>query len=274
VFVDHPCASTRLENVAVLDYRGFGIRQRGGSLTLTDVRVARTREDSASMVHGTGILLSCGVQARMSAVSLFSNDTSGLFLAGEGTEVTALGVEIRGTRAHSAFADPANGNSWGAIHVRDSARLELRGFSVVRNWAYGVDVDARGTALLEFGTIGNTLGLDRLFPSRSEFPAGMNALAAGGGQLGMRHFISTRADLCGLQIARDGGMDLFGDLLVLGGGRSRSTSEVSFSPIGVCLQVPGYDVARLTDGVVFRGNGTAVEATDLPVPEISDPSEP
>jgi hypothetical protein len=176
---------------------------------------------------------------------------------------------------HSAFADPAKGNPWGAIHVRDSARLELRGFGVVRNLAFGVEVEANGTALLEFGTIADTRGLRGIFPSRSEFPAGVNALAAGRGQLGMRHFFSTRADLCGLHIARDGGMDLFGNSLPSGGGgtRPRSTSEVSFNPVGVCVQVPGYDVARLTDGVLFHHNVTIVEATDFTPPDVSDPGE-
>jgi hypothetical protein len=88
----------------------------------------------------------------------------------------------------------------------------------------------------------------------TEFPAGMGVGAYVEGSLALTRFAITGSGLCGVHIARDGNIDLHGGL-------------VSDNPIGVCLQVDGYDVDRLTDGVVFRDNGTVIEATSWPVPE-------
>jgi hypothetical protein len=50
---------------------------------------------------------------------------------------------------------------------------------------------------------------------------------------------------------------------------------IAESSIGACLQVEGYDLSRLSDGVVYRDNGVNLDATSLPVPghvdTVSDP---
>ena len=60
--------------------------------------------------------------------------------------------------------------------------------------------------------------------------------------LTMSSFIVERAALCGVFIGRDGQMDLHDGV-------------IRDSPFGLCLEVEGYDVARLTDNVAFVNNG-------------------
>ncbi len=85
---------------------------------------------------------------------------------------------------------------------------------------------------------------------------GINAGAYRGGSLELSHFVSSFADLCGIQVALDGTVDLHDGV-------------VSRCPIGACVNVPGYDVLRLIDEVSYINNGKNIEATaaGLPVPE-------
>ena len=73
----------------------------------------------------------------------------------------------------------------------------------------------------------------------------------------MSRFVVARAELCGLQLARGGQVDL-------------ADGEVREHAIGVCVQVDDYDLDRL--GVRFVDNGVNLQATSLPVPEPAAPA--
>jgi len=47
--------------------------------------------------------------------------------------------------------------------------------------------------------------------------------------------------------------------------------EITENPIGVCLQVDGYDLGRVSDEVSFRDNEVDLQATTLPVPDGAPP---
>ena len=265
VFVDNPCAVTRMRNVVVRGFRGFGIRQRGGSLSLVNVRVSSTKANPEPLVEGTGILLSCGTRANMSDVTLDFNETSGLSISGMGTEVHALNLVVGGTRVHPIFRDLDTEEilPWGGVYVNDGAHLEVHGFRFEANVVYGVRVENHGTAFLEFGTVAGTQGLNEFFHDEDrQFVGGHNVAVYASAYVRMEHVICTRAYLCGILIARDGEMDYLGRSLSATG----STSEVSHNATGVCLQVAGYDIRRLQNGVLYRDNGTTLEATSFPVP--------
>jgi len=69
----------------------------------------------------------------------------------------------------------------------------------------------------------------------------------------MSRFLVEDADLCGIQLAVMGQLDL-------------DHGTVRGSTIGACVQVPGYDFGRLTTDVRYVDNGTNLDTTDLPVP--------
>lgn len=66
--------------------------------------------------------------------------------------------------------------------------------------------------------------------------------------------------LAGIQLARRGAVDL-------------SLGEVRGHPVGVNLQVEGYDLARLTDRVRYLENALTFDADSLPVPAPAAPLE-
>lgn len=66
------------------------------------------------------------------------------------------------------------------------------------------------------------------------------------------------ADLCGVQLAFDGSLDLRG-------------GSIRGATVGACIQVDGYDVRRVASGVTFEDNGTNVETTSHAIPEPPPP---
>ena len=78
------------------------------------------------------------------------------------------------------------------------------------------------------------------------------------GRLEVERFRVTRAALVGVQVSRDGAMDLH-------------DGEIAENPVGANVQVPDYDFSRLTDRVFYRDNGTNLDSSTLFVPEPTTP---
>lgn len=255
IVVDHPCARTVLFNVNIVEVTRYGIRQRGGSLLAVRSSVRRTRSTPVSLNHGSGMVLECGAHAALSQISLIGNESAGLLVTGEGTEVSAFRLTVEDNRPPDAFADPSFGEEgWAAILVRDRARLDARAFQVGDNFYGGVLADGGGQGLFEYGTVTGTLGIDHLFPSRAGTGGGINIWVRHSGHLQFFEFNSSYAELVGVQIVHEGSsVDLV-------------NGEVSYNPIGVRLFVRGYDLARLTANVRYHHNETKLAALDLAPP--------
>jgi hypothetical protein len=89
-------------------------------------------------------------------------------------------------------------------------------------------------------------------------PAGIGLGAYESASVSLASFRVARNPLAGIQIASGGMVDL-------------SNGEVSDNLVGVNVQVDGYDISRLMNGVVYRDNGVNLDSTSQPVP---DPSAP
>ena len=68
------------------------------------------------------------------------------------------------------------------------------------------------------------------------------------------------ADLCGLQFAFDAMVTL-------------RDSRIAGAAIGACVQVEGYDLDAITDGVRYEDNGTNIETTSFDVPDAPPPPD-
>ncbi|NIR39471.1 MAG: hypothetical protein GWN73_04310, partial [Actinobacteria bacterium] len=83
-------------------------------------------------------------------VTLRGNESAGLIATGAGTDVEAFDLVAAGTRVHPDYiAERPTGVPWGAVHVRDEARLVARGFRLAHNWVAGIHVDLGAEALFE-----------------------------------------------------------------------------------------------------------------------------
>ncbi len=84
--------------------------------------------------------------------------------------------------------------------------------------------------------------------------------AVEGGSARVERFVVSGAPLCGVHVAELGELDL-------------SSGDVAGAAIGACVQVDGYDLARLMNDVVYHDNGVSLQATTLPVPGALDLGE-
>ena len=72
-------------------------------------------------------------------------------------------------------------------------------------------------------------------------------------------FTLLRSPQCGLQLAE-------------GGEASLSQGEVGEHGIGACVQTDGFDLGRLSDQVSFRDNGRKLDASAVPLPDVTLPT--
>ena len=95
--------------------------------------------------------------------------------------------------------------------------------------------------------------------------AGTSGLTATSADLRMTGFEVRDAALCGVFVSRT----------LLGGPPTMDLSRgvVSGATIGACIQVDGFDLAPVSDDVLYLDNGTNLDITMLPVPELSESAE-
>lgn len=107
--------------------------------------------------------------------------------------------------------------------------------------------------------VARTRGRDCQDTTCPDTPGGIG-IAAIGAALRARDFTVDGARLCGAMIA--GGPSAALDL---------SAGAIRGASVGACVQVEGYDLERLTDGVEYRDNGIPLDATDHATPAPTDP---
>jgi hypothetical protein len=76
----------------------------------------------------------------------------------------------------------------------------------------------------------------------------------GGASITATRFALRTADLCGVHVGAGSAMDL-------------ATGEIAGCLLGACVQSEGYDLARLSNDVRYRDNGTNLDTTTLPTPD-------
>lgn len=90
-------------------------------------------------------------------------------------------------------------------------------------------------------------------------PGGFAIAAPYGGVVTATDFVVDGADLCGVVV---------GETTMHSGGASMDLHQgtITGAPVGACIQVDGYDSARLRDGVQYRAVGIPLQATTYALP--------
>ena len=299
----HPCARTILSNVQIIGATGFGVHHRGGVLFANDTTVAATMSLPGILSAGTGILMTCGARGVFHEMALPNNETSGLILVGSGTGVIALDLSVTGTQVHPGFANPAVGDPWGAIHVRDEADLAVYGFSIRNNLAFGLRVETGGQAALTGSTVfreGTALicpndfrdprdptGKTRCAPLETLVPGTHDRVEYINGAVSGTRAVAFSPDGTprnGSNVAVGGGAirltnfvssraEHRGVLVERDGEMDLNSGEVTDCLVGAGVLVPGYDISRLTNNVDYLRNRQMLETTGdtLALPDVGVP---
>jgi hypothetical protein len=287
---------------------GIGVSGAGSVGTIEDVRVSDGVRPAEPIYAGAPALAVHDAHVTVRRASFARTVATAVGVGGELAHLVLEDVAIRDARSNPmgfgfglgiwgdenaviegsrVVVERAEGtdlllSSGAGAHLTDAVLRDGRSVPDTLRLGHGVSVQLSSTLDLErvvvdghhgFGLIAvelaNITGRDvRVAGTRAyaceattcaDNAAGTAVVSTGLSRLRLERFIVDGADLCGVMVARSSSLDLL-------------VGEVSGTEIGACVQIPGYDTARLSNGVAYRGNVQNLQATTLPVPEPTMPS--
>jgi len=223
------------------------------SVTLVDAAIRETDAHEGAGDYGWGIGVQSGAVLRATRLVVAENVDLGVYAFDEETSVTLADGVVRDTQPHlrtGEFGLAISGQTGAVVSLE---RVQIDG-------AYETGLVALWGAVID----ANDVTIERVERSSCDCPERGFGYAAAviAGELRMSRFAIREAATCGLFVSSDstGGVPSL-DL---------ESGLVESNPIGACVQVDGYDLMRLTRGVVFRDNETSLQSTMLPVPSPVD----
>jgi hypothetical protein len=234
---------SRSRDVAIL------IDDAGSSVTLTDVAVRDTQPRVIDAASGRGIEAEEGAQLTASRVLVSGSRDVGLLGLDPDTSITVSNVVVRDTEARESDLFYGYG-----VELAGGARLVGDHLAVDTSRLTGLFVLTEASAELTHFSLSNVL---RSECDCAEDPHGHGVLAVNG-SVRLTDFEVRDVDTCGVFVVSEPvtgttSMDL-------------SMGVVAHSTIGACVQIEGYDLARLMDQVIYRDNDSNLDSTMLPVP--------
>jgi hypothetical protein len=295
-----------LRRVVVEDSEEFGIDVAGGALEATDLVIRDVRPASDAR-WGVGLVVWAGADAMISRSRIERTGFAGvivdestleatdLVIAEPGAHPTAddrggfgLVVQRRSTAAmeraevvrarYAAIGVGFGGSVLDArdvlVHDTESGRGDgFGGGGLVQNASSSVRIENgvfernRDATIIAWGAdvrtelirvrVSDTLPRSCATTTCVDHGAGTGIGAYLGAHVTATDFVIQRSSLCGVQIATDGAMDL-------------ARGRIEDNAFGACVQVDPYDLQRLSADVIYRGNGSNLESTSLPVPSVSE----
>ena len=241
-------ATMTLERVHLERAGGLGavVGDPGTTLEATDL-VIRDTEPRNALSEGQGIEIAGGGAARLERVLVDEAVGLAVLATDPGSTLDARDLGVIRTRAY------ANGSFGRALQVQLGASATLTRAALALNREATVVVTGAGTSL-EGIDVAIEDSLERDCAVGGCLPAGIGISVFDSGAATLSRFRVLRSALVGAQVARDGRLEL-------------SDGEVSECPVGVNVQVPGYDLDLLRRGVLFRDNGVNLDSSELVIPE-------
>jgi len=214
----------------------------GSELVATDVVIRADAEGAVDHAIEVGE----GAHAALTRVFVAGVDGIGVLATDEGTTVSAEDLVVRETQSNSG------GLLGRALQIQRGAHLSGQRVHCAANHEVAVVAGAlAATVDLSDVIIEGTRERGCTAPGCAGAGIGLGAYL--GGHISLNRFRIMGSALAGAQLAMDGEIDL-------------SDGVISGNPVGVNVQSPDFDLARLTSGVLFQDNGINLDADELPLP--------
>lgn len=219
------------------------------AFSIADVDIRGT---GAGVRFGYGLLLQEGMEGTLDRAHVTMGRGHGIDI--ETSRVTASDLTVLDALPGG---DQEGRPSFGRGLSTDQSFVSVTRARVAR--AIEIGVEARGGTLdLQDVTIDATLERPCAETGEcSDAPGGIGLGAYFDAQVSASNLRVYDAPLCGVQLAFDAALDLSG-------------GEITGATVGACVQVEGYDVRRLTNGVTYD-NATNIESTAHEIPEAPPP---
>ncbi len=223
---------------------GVGVGLAGSVLSATDVHIHDGDGRTGDGRHGDGLLALHGANVRVERARIEANRSDGVGVGWNST------VDLEHVLVADTASEPS-GNFGTGVEVVTGSTATLNDVQIRDSHdggllAYGTTVS--GTKVSVIDTQPQACAADGC-----DNPGGIGVGSYDNGQLELHDFLVAGNTPIGLQLAGGGTMDL-------------RDGEVSSSTIGVNIATPGFDIARISDGVTYRENETTLDTDMLPVP--------
>lgn len=222
----------------------------GSHLTASDLIVRSTRPQKNGLGFGRGLIVQFSASADVARVLSEHNHEGGLEVGESGT-ATITDAVVRDIKP--AADDQRAGRG---VDVVTGAAADITRLHVLRTHAVGIYVTRDSVLRLSDFHVEDTR--ERACLPRCIGGLGIGLAVVDEGRVFAERGLITNNALAGIQIAAAAGLDL-------------TVAEVSFNRIGANIQVPNYDLDRVSRDVVYVGNDTNLDAADLPLPDASNP---
>ncbi len=234
---------------------GALLRNDTTHVTLHDLRIDSTEAAPPDFPYadrtrfGRGLIVQTAATVDVERAVLADNREIAVEVDQAGTSLTLGDVLVRDSRPDLTTNSGGRGlDASGGAHVTvTGARFERNQEVALSAYGMGTDVALSDVDILD--TAENACASDTC----TDMSAGFGIVSAMGASIHATRFLVTRSALCGVQVASGAGLDL-------------TQGEVSHNVIGANVQVPGFDVGRISDGVVYQDNQSNLDSDTLPVP--------
>jgi len=226
----------------------------GTEVSLSDLVVRDIEAKASDDESGRGLNVDEGAVLTLDRALVERVRDIGVLVA-RGSQITATDLVIRDVQSR------ANDGSFGrGVEVAGGSTGRFDRVLIERVREAGVIALTEGDVALTDVVVDTVMARDCIDAGCFDGVAtyGMALVTAGAGRLRAERFAVTDPFLCGALIATGGESDL-------------SQGAIRGAEVGVCVQVDGYDLERLTDRVAFSDNGANLETTTLPVPGTGEP---
>ena len=249
----------RLERVRVTDGAAAGVAVLGvptderGNTTLVavDLSIADMEDRGTS---GVGLYVSDGADADVQRLAIERTVEAAIVVASDSH------LSLQHARVDDTRPDPDAGEYGRGLEVTDRSDVEVEHAYFSRQHEVAV-VFGGGRSTLRDVEIRDTLERGCASTTCADAPGGIGVGVYLSAEVTLQDFVIDGAPLCGVQLASSGQLDLH-------------DGEIANATVGACVQVAGYDVTRLADGVAYRATGTSIQSTELYVPMPRDPLAP
>lgn len=222
-----------------------GVGDPGSRLALEDVVISEMRPAPGGG-EGHAIEVDTGATARLTRTWVSGAGGLGLLVTGAGAEVTAEDLTVlRTASAPTGIFGRALQIQLGAVATTTRARFAGNREATV--------VVARGGSRWTATDVVIEDTMERACAPGCD-PGGIGVSVLDRGAVELERFRVRRGALVGVQVAFDGSLSLV-------------DGEIADNPVGANVQVPGYDLGRLMERVLYRDNGVNLESSELPIPD-------
>ena len=220
----------------------------GSHVTLRHVVIEGTRGRASDGGGGSAIALQAGAAADLAQTLLDDSRGVALFLS-SGSSVSLVDVTVRATGS-----EESDGRFGHGLHVQGGSAVDGERVWVDGSRSSGITALGAGSMVrLVDARVSDTRERECAATTCPELGFGDGVLSSLDATIDFERFVVEGSARAGVHVA-NGLMDL------------RQGSIVG-NAIGAAIQTPGFDVARISDGVIFADNGRNVDMTSLPLPE-------